>query len=82
MRHMVGVHVLQLDSPGRSQGVRVAAGSEGVSRRQYRCGIRPEATVAQVGFGFSTGRVCPSDVKHKEAPRVSLVALVHQSSLN
>ena len=30
-----------------------------------------------VGFGFLlTGRVCPSDVKHKEAPRVSLVALV------
>ena len=29
-----------------------------------------------VGFGFFTGRACPSDVKHKEAPRVSLVALV------
>ena len=28
-----------------------------------------------VGFGFFTGRVCPSDVKHKEAPRVSLVPL-------
>ena len=29
-----------------------------------------------VGFGFFTGRACPSDVKHKEAPLVSLVALV------
>ena len=29
-----------------------------------------------VGFGFFlTGRVCPSDVKLKEAPRVSLVTL-------
>ena len=36
-----------------------------------------------VGFGFFlTGRVSPSDVKHKEAPRVPLVALVRQSSLN
>ena len=28
-----------------------------------------------VGFGFFTGRACPSDVEHKEAPRVSLVWL-------
>ena len=36
-----------------------------------------------VGFGFFlTGRVSPSDFKHKEAPSVPLVALVRQSSLN
>ena len=28
-----------------------------------------------VGFGFFTGRACPSDVKHKEALSVSLVCL-------